>query len=173
MKPILTSTTWIELKHQIELTANECKDIALVLTRRAFKLKKRKKIIRGLNVGLGGIAFIVGVIIPGALHENIVKGFTALASIALFIDGLLPNLFDEDPPERFTDYAYYIRNYSNKFSNALLEETSDEIRKVKILILLDLANNNINNVKTLWHWVDDDLRKIHIANDNIREAAKD
>jgi hypothetical protein len=149
-----TSPTWEDIKKQIERTSGECKQVATILAKKAAKVKTRKKFLRGINIVIGGVAFVFLVIIPDVSGEFFVKLISALASITLFADGLLPSLLDEDPPERLQDYAYYIRNYSDKFEAAQLEETTDERRKAKTLILIDLANQNLNNVRTMWTWVD-------------------
>lgn len=149
-----TAASWEEIIEQIKETSNECERVATILSKRAAIVKTRKKILRAINIVVGAVAFIVGIILPDVFGQNMVKILTAVSSIALFVDGLWPSLFEYDPPERLQDYSYYIRAYAKKFKAALLEDISDETRKAKVLILHDLANNNINQVKTMWPWVE-------------------
>lgn len=153
-----TSPTWDDIKEQIDKTSAECKRVANILAKKAAKVKTRKKILRGVNIVIGGLAFVFGVIIPQSFGQDFVKVISALASITLFADGLLPSPLEEDPPERLQDYAFFIRNYSNKFDAARLEETTDESRRAKTLILIDLANQNLNQVRTMWTWVDAEIQ---------------
>lgn len=145
---------WEEIQRQISLTTEECIKVADRLRARAERISTRKKIMRGVNIAVGGAAFIAGVIIPSYFTTGVIQGLTALASVTLFADGLLPSLFEMEPPERLKDYAFYIRNYSDKFNNAMIEETTDVARKAKVMVLLDLARTNLTQVRTNWAWVE-------------------
>lgn len=148
-----TGVTWEELKIQVEKTSKQCIAVANALCIQADKIKRRKRFTRGINIVIGGLAFIVSVIIPKAFHDAFVTTLSALASIALFVDGLIPSIVESNSPDRLQDYAYYVRNYSVKFDTALLDDTTDQLRKAKILVLLELAHTNLNNVSTMWPWV--------------------
>lgn len=105
----ITAPSWDVINTQIQKTSDECKYVANILSKRASRMKLRKKIFRSINIIIGSSAFIISVIIPEMVGITIVKLVTASASIALFLDGILSAFTDEDPPERIQDYAFYIK----------------------------------------------------------------
>lgn len=144
------SASWESIILQIEKTSKECNRISQLLSVRASDIKYKRKVFRGINLVVGALAFVFGIIIPHLVSPSFVKLVTAAAAVALFADGLWPMLFEGDPPETYQIYSFYIGLYAEKLEQAMLEDMPDVSRRAKILVLLDLANHNIRTVKTNW-----------------------
>lgn len=115
----------------------------------------RRNVIRVLNLTFGFIAALA-TLVPDVrqLLGDSLSNFISAGSAALLFLGTLYFMFiGTNPPERFRDYAQYIRHYSDQIELILSVEI-DTMTLAKLNLIAELALKNISDASTRWPFVE-------------------
>ncbi|HMC30598.1 MAG TPA: hypothetical protein VKL99_07155, partial [Candidatus Angelobacter sp.] len=102
-----------ELIAHAQWVAKKCADIGLTLSQRGSVLRRRRVLLRAINVVVGAVALTVSVIpaVSESFGAKTIRIAGLVAAIVLILDTIIPVVLEEEYPERFYDYAYYIRGF--------------------------------------------------------------
>jgi hypothetical protein len=111
-----------------------------------------QKRIRLANSAVGAFGIIFGFLsytpsIKSAVGENFPIVIAALGAIFLLLDAYSPHLLDDPNPERFRDYAFYIRKFARDIETHLTNTDLSEVQwNATADLLSDWARTNIDDV---------------------------
>ena len=131
--------------------ADECQAIADSLAKHADKLHRRRQIMRSLSLAIGLLAILVAYVptVTELVDPLVSQLLPAVAALTLVVGSSLFLVGVADPPERFRDYAHYIRYYHMRISEIITykDKITLEAQLKEINIL---AQENIRDARTKW-----------------------
>lgn len=132
--------------------AAECDLYAKRLQLKAHAVERRQRFMRFLGIAAGAVAVLVTFIPPFStlVSSAVAKYVTGLAAALLIADGVWPSIFS-DSADRYQDYAFYIGLWAQNIRAAMVEPgLTDAARGAKLIVLSQLAETNLQQVKTQW-----------------------
>ena len=153
------------LFREARLLASQCDAVA---TEIAKQRQRRILVSRGARsaVALIGIAALVATYVPAVrdlIGQNAEQKISLFAALTLIITSVGSFFLNTDPPERFQDFAHYIRTYHSKIHQTFAShQLSDDQKRDTLLVLTDIARANLDDVKNKWP---------HLAGRGIAKAA--
>ncbi len=141
-----------DLIQHAQRTASECDVYAKKLGEKAHAVARRQRVLRFLGIAAGAVAVLVSFIPPFSTwgSPEVSKYISGVAAALLIADGIWPNLFS-DSADRYRDYAFYVGLWAQNIRAALVEPgLTDAVRGAKLIVLSQLAETNLQQVKTQW-----------------------
>jgi hypothetical protein len=136
-------------------SATECDVYARRLQRKAHFVERRQRFMRFLGIVAGAIAVVLTFIPPFStlVSPEVAKFASGIAAALLIADGIWPSIFS-DSAERYRDYSYYIGLWAQSIRAAMVEPgLTDNARGAKLIVLAQLAETNLQQVRTQWEGV--------------------
>jgi hypothetical protein len=133
----------------------ECDLYAKRLQMKAHAVDRRQRFMRFLGIAAGALAVVVTFIPPFStlVSPDVAKFISGLAAALLIADGIWPSIFS-DSADRYRDYAFYVGLWSQNIRVAMVEPgLTDNARGAKLIVLAQLAETNLQQVKTQWEGV--------------------
>jgi len=133
--------------------AEECKVVADELSIQRARVSLRGNLSKAFFAGIGMIAIIV-TYIPEAstsIGEGGVKYVSLLVAILLILSSVGGYFGKSDPPERYEDFAHYIRHHQTSIEITISDQRLDEeLKHDTLLQQVTLAKKNLNDVRNKW-----------------------
>jgi len=152
-------TTAQDSRQYAEEVASRCSRIAKKIAVRGQRARARRTLLRVI-AALVGVSAVVVAYVPDvtALVGNAASYFSLAAAVTLILGSLAPMLDpDNSPPERYADFARYIDYYDGRLREILSDESlSNNVRMARLREVNNLAIVNVNDVKSMWPWVEPD-----------------
>ena len=134
-------------------TASTCRSVSNQLARKAERADFLIQTLRVISMLVGVIAFLSQSVpdVKNAVPVSAQSWITAIAAITLVIGSLIYMVVGKNPPERFRDYSHYIDGYANRLEEVLSDAAiADDIKNVRVIEVVRLANINLQAVKSNW-----------------------
>ena len=141
---------------QLKATAATCGDLSHVLAEHADRQRFLQRILRSAN-------FVVGVVVVFFSLLALAPSFTAFSGATpvavaaivgaafLLADAALPSILSEPNPDRFKDYATYIRGYAQEFAALQADNVmNSDAWTARANELIRLARLNVDDVYRQW-----------------------
>lgn len=129
------------------------------MAKRAVRVRRNRSLARGINVLVGSLAFAAAYVepLPTLLGVGGIQMVGLVAAAVLILDGVAPVFLGDDTPERLGEYAFYVRRYAGLLRDTLADEAlPQEIRRARVSEVMAMANQNLDDVRSKWPWVDDE-----------------
>jgi hypothetical protein len=139
------------LAQRAEAVARDCVQTARRLARRAELARRRRILLRSVNVVVGATA-VTAAFVPAAselVRPGGVKLISLIAAFVLILDGVLPIIVGDDTYERLSEYAMYIHSYAGTLLNTLADEgLTIQVRRARVTEVLQMAVRNLDDVRS-------------------------
>ena len=140
-------------------TAKICGYLSRVLNKHANSQKTIQHLLRTMNfiVGLGVALATLLALVPSfqaLTGQNVIAILALIAAFVLIGDAALPSVLSEPNPERFKDYALYIRSYTQELKSLENDVKLDAATwEARVVELVRLARMNLDDVFRNWPWL--------------------
>lgn len=148
-----------ELLAACRATEKVCGYLSRILSEHAARQKTIQHVLRTVNfvVGIAVVLLTLLALVPSfqpLAGQQAVAVLALVAAVVLLADAALPSILPEPNPERFKDYALYIRSYAQELKGLETDATlTNDAWRARILELVRLARMNLDDVFRQWPWL--------------------
>lgn len=138
--------------------AAECQRIGKRIAKRAARARLSLFGLRVLMsvVGLSAILAAYVPTVTAVVGEAGARAISLLAAFTLLVTAVVSVFVDKNPPERYVDYSRYILGYTGRAEQIQADASlAPDIKSARLDEILILANKNIEDVRSMWPWIDD------------------
>jgi hypothetical protein len=143
------------LADRAQEVAKECRIVAEQLSRAANRAKRKRDLFITGNVIIGVLAVVSNYIAPikSLVGDHGSEAISLLAALVLIFNGLVTPFLGADTYERYSEYSFYIRGFTDALLNTLSDDSlPEDIRRARVSELLTMATKNIADVLAKWPW---------------------
>ncbi len=156
MDPLRTSVSSGDYPSAV---AAECMRMGTRIAKRATHARHA---LLGMRVFMSvvGLAAIMAAYVPAittAVGDAGAKTVSLVCAVTLILTAVISIFIDKNPPERYVDYSRYILGYTGRIGQVRSDDSLPaKIKSARLDEVLILANKNIEDVRSMWPWIDDD-----------------